>query len=432
MRDRHDPRRVSFHDLAGGARLVVQPAPAGSRRFAVSYIGPAGSGFDPVGQEGLAQLTAEGLLSGTARSDRAGLFRRLDRRGGALTVSTDPEVVHLKLTGPADEDQPLMELLAEVLDLPRFEPGEVRRIQRELTEAQLRERRIASLRAGVELLRRLFPLGHPYRLSGAGTARSLARIGPSDLRRFHRRQYSGQGAVVVLTHPGPAPVLARRAAQIFDHWPADRPPAPPQIPPVRPAAKRPHLIPLLGQSQVEIRIGAVGPPRGSPLYPACELANQLLGGRPVLSRLFQVIREQEGLAYHASSHLDAFAWGGYWELQAGTSTRNAVRVLRLLESAVQRISNEPPSLEELHRIRESAIGEIPLSMETTATAHEWAVEIGRFGLTEAHLLEWPDRIRSVSPAALTDAWQRGFDPARQVTLVAGPLRRLRAAEIELR
>lgn len=422
MTDRRDPRRVSFHDLPGGARLVVQPAPVGSTRFAVSYLGPAGSGFDPPGREGVAELTAEGLLAGTTRFNRAALFRRIDRWGGTLTSSIDPEMVHLQLTGPAEEDRPLLDLFAQVLRSPRFDPGEVARIQRQLAEAQLRERRIASLRAEVELLHRLFPVGHPYHESGAGTARSLGRIVPSDLRSFHRRQYSGRGAVVVVTHPSPASVLARRMTKIFDRWPAERSPSPPPLPALRPAPARPVLLPLPGQSQVEIRIGSVGPSRGSPLYPACELADQILGGRPVLSRLFQRIREQEGLAYHASSHLNALAWGGYWELQAGTSKRHATRTLRLLETEMERLSDHPPSREELQRIRESAIGEIPLAMETAATAHEWAVEIGRFGLPETYLIDRPERMRALSTDELRNAWQRGFDRRRRVTVLAGPIR----------
>ncbi|MHB1435157.1 MAG: M16 family metallopeptidase [Thermoplasmata archaeon] len=421
MGDQRDPRRVSFHDLPGGARLVVQPAPAGGASFAASYLGPAGSGFDPRGREGLAEMTSEALRAGTTASTRAHLFRRIDRLGGTLTVSTDPEVVHLQLTGPAEEHRRLLELMAEVLQSPRFEPGEVERIRRELAEAQLRERHIASLRADVELLQWLFPAGHPYRASGSGTARSLARIRPSDLRSFHRRQYSGRSAAVVVTHPGPTRAIVRTASELFEYWPADRPPVPPKLPALRPLPAGPRRVHLPGQSQVEIRIGAASPPRSSPLYPACELADQLLGGRPVLSRLFQVIREREGLAYHASSHLTALSWGGYWELQAGTAPRHATKVLRLLESEVERLSREPPSDEELRRIRESAIGEIPLGLETAATAHDWAVEIARFGLPETHLIDWPDRVREVSASDLREAWQKGFVGAPRAAVLAGPI-----------
>lgn len=424
MPERRDPRRVSFHDLPGGARLVVQPGPEGSHRFAASYLGPAGHGFDPAGQEGLAEITAEALLAGTTRLDRAALFREIDRRGGALAVSTDPEMVHLEVEGPADEYVRLIGLLAEVLNSPRFAPHEIDRIRRELVEAQLRERQIASLRAETELHRRLFPPGHPYRESGAGTFRSVSRIRPSDLATFHRRHYSGRGGVVIVTHPGPAARLVRSVAQIMDRWPADRPATtPPTGGQRRPPSRGPARISLPGQSQVELRIGSMSLARHSPLYPAAELADELLGRRPVLSRLFQVIREREGLAYHASSQLSALSWGGYWELQAGTSPRQADRALRLLEDEIERLAREAPDAEELRRIRESAIGSIPLDLETTSTAHHWAIEIGRYGYPESYLVDWPERIRAITSAELQEAWVKGFDSRHAVIVLAGPISR---------
>jgi zinc protease len=172
---------------------------------------------------------------------------------------------------------------------------------------------------------------------------------------------------------------------------------------------------------VEIRIGTMSLDRHSPLYPAAELADELLGRRPVLSRLFQVIREREGLAYHASSQLSALSWGGYWELQAGTAPRGADPALRLLEAEVNRLAEEAPDERELRRIRESAIGSIPLDLETASTAHDWAVEIGRYGYPETYLLDWPERIRAVTTDDLREAWRQGFDWDHAVVVLAGPL-----------
>ena len=75
---------------------------------------------------------------------------------------------------------------------------------------------------------------------------------------------------------------------------------------------------------------------------------------------------------------------------------------------------------ELDRVRESAIGEIPLALETASDAHELAVDAAYHGLPDRHWREWPTILRGISAAAIRDAAAPVFDPARAVTVVAGP------------
>jgi zinc protease len=416
-----DPRRLNYRDLPEGSRLAIQSAPTGASSFALSYIGPAGSGYDKVGQEGIAEMTARLLTAGTRRSDRRDLFRRLDRLGGAVSASTDPERVHLQITGPAGEWPRLLRLFAEILTEPRFEPSELERVHRQMGEAVLRERQNASLRAERDLRHRLFPPGHPYRESGLGTIASLERIRGQDIARFYRRHYTARGSVIVVTHPDPAEEIERSVRSVLELDGTTPEPAPPEIPPMRSPSPGALRIPLAGQSQVEIRIGTIAPSRLSPEYPECALADEVLGGRPILSRLFQVVREQEGLAYHASSSLEAMRWGGYWEVQAGTSASHWRRVLELLQRELRRWRERPITGSELDRIRESVIGEIPLALETTASCHPWAVEIAGHGLPETWLLEVPRRLREITPRTLTRVASAYFESRSSQIVVAGPL-----------
>jgi predicted Zn-dependent peptidase len=66
-------------------------------------------------------------------------------------------------------------------------------------------------------------------------------------------------------------------------------------------------------------------------------------------------------------------WGGYWTAQAGTGPERTARVVPLVEKEVRAIAERTIPTAELELIRESAIGEIPLALETAADAHELAV-----------------------------------------------------------
>ena len=156
-------------------------------------------------------------------------------------------------------------------------------------------------------------------------------------------------------------------------------------------------------------------------YPGAYLAHQVLGGRPLIARLFQTVREKSGLAYGASSHLETQRFGGWWVAGAGTGPDRWRRVVPQVEREVERIRTGLVPSPELDTVRESAIGEIPLGLESTSEAHELAVDAAYHEMPADFWAAWPARLRAVSPREVRDAAARAFDPNRSVTVVAGPL-----------
>ena len=402
-----------------GLRLAVQSPPESSASACVSWVGPAGSGFDPRGKEGTALVTAQISTAGAGPYRRVPLARLLDRLGATLTHQVAPESAEFTVWGPGEEWKELLRILSLVALRPRLDAADVARVRRQLVERQLREQTQPSHRAERELLRTIFPPGHPYHETGLGTAQSLSRLTRADLVRFHRQHYLIRGSLLVVTAPASSEAIRREVRRWFaalQHAPPGPTLAVTEVR-SRPVTRR---IELAQRSQVDIRVGGPSLPRSAPAYPALFLAEETLGGRPLLSRLFQRVREHEGLAYHASSQLEAMRYGGFWVLQAGTSAANAPRALELLKAELTRLSTEPVPEAELDVIRESAIGDMQLSLESTADAHELAVELAYHGLPGDFWETWPGRLRSVYPAEVREAARQGLSPQRAVTVIAGP------------
>ncbi|MCI4321102.1 MAG: insulinase family protein [Thermoplasmata archaeon] len=417
--ERSDPLVFERDVRADGLTVVRQPAPSGSASFAATYVGPAGWAFDPEGREGLAVVTSQVGASAAGRRDRVALARELDQRGGSIHRHCAPETNEVSVTGPGSELVPLLGLLADVVLRPRWATDDLERVRRQIVERQLREQTQPGPRADREMLYAVFPTGHPYRLSGLGSRRSIAGLRRTDLVKFHREQTAASGGFVVVTTSRSMSDVQRLVHSRFPRFPTDRPARAP------PAARNPvsravaRSIAMAGRSQTEIRVGGNAPSRDDPSFPALVLANEVLGGRSLLNRLFQHIREDRGLAYHASSDLESMRWGGYWSAQAGSAPERAEQVVRLMRDELAAIAETPIPAGELNRIRESAIGEIPLGLETSADAHELAVDAAYNGLAERHWLEWPSILRALTPRAIRDATANVYDPARAVTVVAG-------------
>ena len=422
MSETASPLRVEYGSDVDGLRVVRQPSPAGAASFSATYVGPAGWGFDPPGEDGTARLVNRLVVSAAGRYDRVALARALDRAGATLAQQTSPESGEVTVWGPASEWRPLIAILADVVLRPRFDPDDIARVRRQMLERQLRELSQPSPRADRELFRAIFPEGHPFRKTGLGDRRSVERIRRSALVRFHDEHYTSGGGVLVVTGPARLAAVERAARAHFARF-ARAEPASLRVPPPRRRSPVERSIDLPGRSQVEVRLGGPSIARDDTMYPAAFLANELLGGRPLLSRLFQRVRERGGLAYHASSALESMRSGGYWVAQAGTGADRWKKVVPMLSDEVDRLARETVSAKELRLIRESAIGEIPLALESTAEAHELAVDVAYHGLPAGYWAEWPERLRSVRPEAVRAAANAALDRRQAVTIVAGPVGR---------
>jgi len=415
-----DPLRLEYGRELHGLAVVRQAPPAGAVSFSATYVGPAGWGFDRPGEEATARLVNQLLSSGAGRYDRVALARRLDRAGATLTPECAPESGEVTIWGPAEDWPSLLALLADVVLRPRFAPEDLERVRRQLAERQLREMAQPASRADRELFRATYPEGHPYRTNGLGDPRSLARIRPESLRRFHGAHYTSGEAVLVVTAPARLSAVEDEVRRHFSEFSEARGPVL-RLPSVRPRRPRTITVPLPGRSEVDIRLGGDSIPRSDPEYPAAFLANEVLGGRGQLSRLFQRIRERGGLVYHAASQLEAMRFGGHWTVGAGTAPQHASKVLRMLSRELDRLETRDVAASELREIRESAIGEIPLALESTADAHELAVDVAYHRLPGDYLLRWPRALREVRPKEVRAAAERAMDRTRGVAILAGPM-----------
>ena len=415
-----DPLRLEYGRDVEGLAVVRQSSPASAASFSATYVGPAGWGYDRPGEEGTARAVNHLLTSGAGRYDRIAFARRLDQAGATLTPECAPESAEVTIWGPSEDWESLLALLSDVVLRPRFAPEDLERVRRQLSERQMREMTQPSSRADRELFRATYPAGHPYRSNGLGDARSIMRLTPSSVRDFHATHYTSGDALLVVTAPARLPSVEAAARRCFSGFSEGQGPSL-RFPKASPRPPRSVSVELAGNSEVDIRIGGDSLARSDPEYPAAFLANEVLGGRAQLSRLFQRIRERGGLAYHAASELEAMRFGGHWTVGAGTSPANVRRVVALLTREVENMQTRAIPLAGLREVRESTIGEIPLALESTADAHELAVEVAYHRLPADYLVRWPETLRAVRPAEIREAASRSMDGRHAVTVVAGPL-----------
>jgi predicted Zn-dependent peptidase len=110
---------------------------------------------------------------------------------------------------------------------------------------------------------------------------------------------------------------------------------------------------------------------GVPAYPIAHekryvgyILNTLLGGG-MSSRLFQNIRERQGLAYSIYSDLNPYRDTGCMAVYAGTSLASAAKVVKSVVNEFRDLKAKPVPEEELRRSKDQLKGNLVLSMESS-------------------------------------------------------------------
>src|SRR5260370_30592162 len=112
--------------------------------------------------------------------------------------------------------------------------------------------------------------------------------------------------------------------------------------------------------QVQLCLGVPSHPIAHEKRHAGYILNTLLGGG-MSSRLFQNIRERQGLAYSIYSDLNPYRDTGCMAVYAGTSLASASKVVRSVVNEFRDLKNKAVSEEELRRSKDQLKGSLKLS-----------------------------------------------------------------------
>ncbi|HEY3520366.1 MAG TPA: insulinase family protein, partial [Rhodanobacteraceae bacterium] len=115
---------VVEHRLANGLRVVtVKSSDIPLTTLAFSTAG--GEGFDPRGQEGLADMTAALLLRGTAKLGPDEIAANVAMLGGSISANAEADAMTVKLTVPSANADAAAKLLGDIVFQPAFVAREV-------------------------------------------------------------------------------------------------------------------------------------------------------------------------------------------------------------------------------------------------------------------------------------------------------------------
>ena len=380
----------------------------------------AGPVQDPPGKSGLATLTAELMTRGTPNHTAADLADRIEFLGATGSIRAERETVGITAQMLTEHFDVVLGHLAECLRNPTFPPNEVTKALGQLRARLDREAEEPKPLAQRELFAQLFPPGHPLHRNAAGQREDLDTIRRDDVVQFHATHYRPDRTVlVVVGDRTPEEVLAAVEKAFGDWSPLALPSVPrPPMPLVTSVSRR--TIPLPGKSEAIVMLGGNGITRDNPDYYAAFLANRILGGGELNSRLMKSLRQEGGMTYGVYSYFFPVLGERPWVVSLQTTPALVERAIAAVVRQADRLREDGVTAEELEESRAAAIGSLVLSMEDQMGMAFVLRDTELFGLGVDFPARFPADLRSVTPAQAQAAARKYIHPDRLVQIVVTP------------
>jgi zinc protease len=266
-----------------------------------------GSAAALAGKASAGSMTAAMLGTGTERLSRQEIKDRFDQLRTRVSFSGGADGVSVAIVSDRENLPAAMALLAEVFKTPVFKDSEFAELQREMVNGIAQEMTEPQPLASNAMSRLVddTPAGHvKHVLTLPESLAATKALTVAEVRAFHKQFYGAGNASVAVVGDFDAPALKAQLDTLFGSWnaaqPYERIPATMKnVTGQKVAIETPDKANsmLLGVLPMAMKDDATS-------YPALLIANHMLGGGALRSRLADRIRQKEGLSYGVGSGLN--------------------------------------------------------------------------------------------------------------------------------
>jgi predicted Zn-dependent peptidase len=340
----------------------------------------------------------------------------MDSIGGHLDAFTGKECVSFSAVVMYQHLKPAFDVLSDLVLNPLFAPKDIAR-ERSVVLEEIKSEEDNPDYLLHEIFTQHFWKGHALGKPILGTRRTVGGLDEAAIAEQFEHSYRPNNMVVAaaghLDHRRVADMIEQR----FHH--------------LKP--RRMHLAdpPPVAQPHITLRhrdfLEQAHLCLGVPAYPmahkgryACYVLSTLLGGG-MSSRLFQKIREQQGLAYSVFSDLSPYRDTGSLLVCAGTSPQAVPRVISSIMEEFRNLKHTLVSREELKRAKDQLKGSIMLGLESTTNRMSNLARQEMYFGRSLNLDEMIREIQAVTAEEINRISQEFFRPERIALTVLGRL-----------
>lgn len=384
---------IKYFILQNGLKLMVierhdQPA------VLLSLMMRSGSLCDPLGKEGLVEMTGALLKQGTKQYTAEAIAQKIDYTGTRFNIWTGQDHSMIQMMTLKKDYESNLELFSDIVTSPIFPAEEIKRIKTEMVsnvKSVLDEPRAIADEHLRFLLYGHHPLGHTQ------SAKSIKSISRKDITDLFGKTFRPDNAVLLVIGDIDAADVKRDIEDVFGEWS-------PGVHRLDSLLSKPtqqlkgikiRLIDKPNLTQSFIALGFQSIKRNSPDYFSYLIMNYILGGGGFSSRLPIVVRAQQGKTYGISSRFEAGVLAGPLIIRTFTNSAETYRTIELILQVIKGMKEKGIELEELRNAKDHEIGGFPLRFETPQDLANEILMTELYGLGPEYLESFNESVENL-------------------------------------
>lgn len=366
---------------------------------------------------GLANYTNHMLAEGSAGLTAQKISADFDQVGASFSVSTnrDMAILSLKTLTIAQYYRPAIDLFSKVISQPNFAVKPFKRVKNQLLVAVKHGQQRPQKVLGDQVFQAIYasqPYGHPT----LGSQKTIHKIRRTDVQRFYRRYYVAKNATIIIV----GDVTLKQAKQLSEKISQPLRTGK-EAAPLKTAKKNKPSNHQLNFPSTQTHIAVVG------LGSDYKMANRLdlmvgahiLGGG-MNSRLYRIIREENGLAYSVGSYFSPLFSRGPFIVNLQTRATQADKALKLTQQTLNHFIQEGPTAKEVADAKANIIQGFPFRLSSNQSIVHLLTIIGFYHLPMDYLDRYRDKVNAVSVASIKHAFSSMVHKDKLSTITLGP------------
>jgi predicted Zn-dependent peptidase len=356
-----DVRNIQREVLPNGLTVITEQMQH-IRSISIGIWVKTGSRDEDLQWNGISHFVEHMVFKGTKHRSAEEIARQVDSIGGNMDAFTAKECVCFNVK-VLDEHFPIaMDVLSDLVLNPVFDSQDITR-ERGVILEEIKMDEDSPDYLVHEIFTQNFWKDHPLGKPILGTKDTVKRFERDPVLGFYAQRFGPDNLIISAAGNLNHEQFIELVNQHFQH-----------MKPVKNGfhSPRPNIVPRIimrnkkSLEQVQICVGVPAHPIAHEKRHASYILNTLLGGG-MSSRLFQNIRERQGLAYAIYSDLNPYRDTGCLSVYAGTSRESAGKVVQCIVSEFRKLKAEPVPDEELRRSKDQLKGSLMLSLESSTS-----------------------------------------------------------------
>ncbi|MBT2134572.1 insulinase family protein [Croceibacterium sp. LX-88] len=414
--------QVEHARLSNGIEVTL------ARRTAIPKVSlamsfDAGEAADGGSRAGTQTLMMELLKEGTKTRSALDIAVAQERLGASIGTGASTDDSTVSLTALTANLVPSLELMADIVRNPAFEPAEVARVKDQRLAEIAQEQADPSGLAQRALGPLIYGDAHPYgSVGGTGKVSVIEALTPADLRAEHDKWLRPDAARITVVGDVTMAELMPALETAFGDWkaPAAAKPVKNLAAPTPAPQRKLVVIDRPNSPQSVLLLARVLPLEGTQQgMEALDLANEVIGDG-FLSRLNMNLREEKSWTYGIRSGISGVtgpvALTVYTPVQ---SDRTADSIRLILDDMAAFATSKGVDQTELQRVTEGNVRGLPNRYQTNSQVLNALLANQQFGRPDDYQARLPDIYRAIDAGKIDGAARQYLSPDDLVVIVVG-------------